>query len=260
MPRIRSVHPDICQSEKMAQLRAELERTFVRLWTHCDDEGRCEDRPRILKAALYPEHVKITAESIDRELDELAAHKLIHRYEQDGRRYIQVRSWDEYQHPQRASKSKYPPPPATLPDDSGTPPRELPAQEGEGEGAGDGEGEGAGEGAATKDPLAVAFEAFWEKYPKNKAGKKPEKDKAYQAFKRISQTQRTQAFIAVQNYRTACDQDLELPKHAFRWLRDRTFEDWLTPAEPKPAARNGANGHTPYKNPEDQSVYLEAIR
>ena len=54
MARIRSVHPDICTSETMAGLDAELERTFVRLWTHCDDFGKCFDNVRLIKAAYLP--------------------------------------------------------------------------------------------------------------------------------------------------------------------------------------------------------------
>lgn len=110
MPRIRSVHPDICTSETMAALSAELERTFVRLWTHCDDQGRCQDRIKILKASLYPEHDDVTHERLDEELSQLETHGLIQRYEIGKKSYIQVTSWDEYQKPQRASTSKYPPP------------------------------------------------------------------------------------------------------------------------------------------------------
>lgn len=113
MARIRSVSPDLCTSEKMAGLPASAERTFVRLWTHCDDEGRWLDNPRLLKAALYPLVDEVTIEVLDDELELLFASNLIVRYEIDGRAFGAVVSWDEYQHPQKPSKSKLPAPSST---------------------------------------------------------------------------------------------------------------------------------------------------
>src|SRR5689334_20250919 len=112
MSRIRSVHPSICESETMARVSAEAERSFVRLWTYCDDEGRCSDNPKLLKAALLPLHDEVTVEGIEAHLEELKREGLIERYEVDGRRYIVVTSWHEFQHPQRAQKSKLPAPSA----------------------------------------------------------------------------------------------------------------------------------------------------
>jgi hypothetical protein len=116
MARIRSVHPDICVSETMAVLPAELERTFVRLWTHCDDDGRCLDSPKLIKAAIYPLHDDVTAEKLNEELYELDAAGLVSRYMVGEKRYLQVLSWGEFQHPQRPKKSKFPPPPSDVAD------------------------------------------------------------------------------------------------------------------------------------------------
>lgn len=110
MPRIRSVHPAICTSDSLAAIPAALERTYVRLWTHCDDEGRCPDHPKLIKAAIYPLHDDITAESLDIELDSLATKGFIVRYESEGVRYLQVVAWDKYQRPQKPRPSKYPTP------------------------------------------------------------------------------------------------------------------------------------------------------
>ncbi len=116
MARIRSVHPDICVSETMAGLSAELERTFVRLWTHCDDEGRCLDSPKLIKAAIYPLHDDITAERLNEELYELDAAGLVARFMVGDKRYLQVLAWDEFQHPQRPKKSKFPALPSSVAD------------------------------------------------------------------------------------------------------------------------------------------------
>lgn len=110
MARIRSVHPDICVSATMASLPAELERTFVRLWTHCDDHGRCQDNPRLIRAALYPLLDDMTTERVNVELEALSNAGLLWRYKVDGCGYLQVRSWNEFQHPNRPKKSKWPAP------------------------------------------------------------------------------------------------------------------------------------------------------
>lgn len=113
MPRIRSVHPELCQDEDLAALDdPSAERTFVRLWTHLDDEGRAVDNPKLLKAALYPLHDSMTAETVNRDLEVLAGVGMILRYERDGKRYLCAKAgpWKTYQKPRHPSPSKYPPP------------------------------------------------------------------------------------------------------------------------------------------------------
>jgi hypothetical protein len=92
----------------MAELEARYERTFVRLWTHCDDAGRCKDNLRLIKSAIYPLLDRMTIDALDKDLVALEGAGLIVRYEAHGERFIQVVSWDEFQHPQRATKSKLP--------------------------------------------------------------------------------------------------------------------------------------------------------
>ena len=112
MARIRSVHPDICASEKLAELPAELERTFVRLWTYLDDQGRGKDEARLIKAAIYPMHDSIDWKRVEDDLDKLAKFGLLIRWT-DGMKFVACRpeSWDLYQHVQRPKESVYPVPP-----------------------------------------------------------------------------------------------------------------------------------------------------
>lgn len=112
MARIRSVHWDLCRDRELADVSAEAERTFVRLWPHLDDEGRALDDPLLLKADLYPVHAHITAEYVEDDLCELAHHGLILRYEKDGVRYLSAKpeSWAEYQKPRHRYESKLPGP------------------------------------------------------------------------------------------------------------------------------------------------------
>lgn len=108
MARIRSVHPDLCVSESMARQPAEVERTYVRLWTHCDDYGVCVDNVKLIKAAIYPLHDDMTLEVVDDHLNRLVAGEHLIGYEVDGKAFLQVREWAKYQHPQRPSKQKLP--------------------------------------------------------------------------------------------------------------------------------------------------------
>lgn len=111
MARIRSVHPEICTDDALALLPAEVERTFVRLWTHLDDEGRCVDDPRLIKAALYPLHDLSVAE-VDRDLDQLASVGLIIRYTVEQKHYLSAKpaSWTQWQKPRHKYESKHPGP------------------------------------------------------------------------------------------------------------------------------------------------------
>lgn len=124
MARIRSVHPDICTDETLAEVSASAERTFVRLWTHLDDEGRARDNPKLIKAALYPLHDDMTADEVDADLNELARHGLVWRYEVDGVRLIAAKpaSWGDRQKPRHPSPSKLGAPPEDYRPPSGDPP------------------------------------------------------------------------------------------------------------------------------------------
>jgi len=110
MARIRSVKPELCTSETMAEVSAVAERTFVRLWTHCDDEGRCKDNPKLLKAALFPLHDDVTVADVDAHLWELSDLGLIVRYSVAGDPFLHVPSWHDHQKPQKRQPSKLPAP------------------------------------------------------------------------------------------------------------------------------------------------------
>lgn len=115
MPRIRSVHPDICNDDDVAGLSPYAFRTWVMLWTHLDDKGRGIDNAKLWAGVLYPLNDKMTAERVERDLAELEASNLLIRYEVDGRRYLSAKpsSWAERQKPQKPTPSKLPPIPTT---------------------------------------------------------------------------------------------------------------------------------------------------
>ena len=81
--------------------------------------------------------------------------------------------------------------------------------------------------AVTHLEVDDGFEAFWNEYPA-RDGKKLDKAKAHQHWRRLNRTKRELAMRAVVNYA----QSGQRAKDAFRWLRDESFNDWQTPAEP----------------------------
>ena len=102
-------------SETIEELTPEEEVFFYRLLTCCDDYGRFDGRPAIILAACFPLKLRsITEKHIMQWLDKLSTVGLLWIYEVDGKRYLQVTTWDKHQQV-RAKRSKYPQPPESSP-------------------------------------------------------------------------------------------------------------------------------------------------
>ena len=111
MARIRTIKPEFFTSLAVASLELPARLTFIGLWTHCDDLGRCVDEARLIKAALWPLDDR-TAADVERDLCALGKVSLIVRYEVGGRRYLAVCGWSEHQRINRPTPSKIPAPPS----------------------------------------------------------------------------------------------------------------------------------------------------
>lgn len=114
MARIRTIKPSFFTSLTVAGLSPEQRLTFIGLWTHVDDEGRCVDDARLIKAALWPLDDR-TASEVDNDLWALTESSLILRYSLSERSYLAVRNWAEHQRINRSTGSSLPEP------ESGTP-------------------------------------------------------------------------------------------------------------------------------------------
>ena len=108
MARIRTIKPSFFTSLTIADLAVEQRLTFIGLWTHVDDEGRCEYDPRLIKAALWPLDDR-SFNDMDDDIRALTEASLITHYKVGNRRYLQVNSWNEHQRINRATKSTLPP-------------------------------------------------------------------------------------------------------------------------------------------------------
>lgn len=105
----RIIKESICTSESIDRLSWFEECFFYRLIVNCDDYGRMDARPAILKARLFPLKERITRKDIESALVKLADIGCVKLYECDSKPYLYLPAWEAHQSI-RAKKSKYPPP------------------------------------------------------------------------------------------------------------------------------------------------------
>ena len=209
MARIRSIKPGFFLNEEVASLPFQWRLLFVGLWTQADRDGRLEDRPQRLKAALFP----YDDLNINDGLGSLANEGLIIRYDRDGQRLITIPTWAKHQQPHiRESASELPPP-----ESSTGPEPDKPV--GLGKGAG---GEQIREGSGA---LRERFERFWAVYPR-----KTGKDAAWKEWlKRAPSDELTATMIAKVQEQRASAQWLkdggEYIPHPRTWLHQGRWQD-----------------------------------
>lgn len=110
MARIRTIKPGFFRSEDVSALPLRARLTWVGLWTQCDDQGRTKDNAKLIKADVWPLD-PVSLADIEEDLETLADHGRIVRYEVAGKRYLEVVNWGDHQSINRPSPSKIPPPP-----------------------------------------------------------------------------------------------------------------------------------------------------
>ena len=95
MPRTRYIKPGFFENDVLAKVSPVGRLFFAGMWCHADREGRLEDRPDRLKAAILP-YDRCDADEL---LRSLAKHGFIRRYKVDGQRVIQIENFLKHQHP-----------------------------------------------------------------------------------------------------------------------------------------------------------------
>ena len=105
----RIIRESICTSETLNQLSDFEERFWNRLIVNCDDYGRFDARPAILKGRLFPLMDGKTNKDMTNALSRLASAGLVELYQVDGKPFLRVVKWDKYQRI-RAKRSKFPAP------------------------------------------------------------------------------------------------------------------------------------------------------
>ena len=108
MPRARVIRPSFFTSEVVADLDPLTRLLFIGLWQLADRDGKLEDRPRRIAAAVLP----FDGIDGDARLGELEAADLLVRYEADGRPLLYLPTFTKHQNPharETASVLPYPP-------------------------------------------------------------------------------------------------------------------------------------------------------
>jgi len=111
MPRIRYIKPEFFSDEDLAELHFETRLAFAGLWCYADKSGRLEDRPKFLKAMIFP----YDDIDMEKQLQILNNPKkngtaFIIRYEVKGLKLIQIVNWDKHQKPHHTERDSIFPP------------------------------------------------------------------------------------------------------------------------------------------------------
>src|SRR5215471_511983 len=95
MARTRFIKPGFFMNEELAELPCEARLLFIGLWTIADRAGRLEDRPRKIKAAVFPYEDL----DVDTLLGLLAGKRFVKRYRLKGLGYIEISNFVKHQKP-----------------------------------------------------------------------------------------------------------------------------------------------------------------
>lgn len=103
MARARNIKPAFFTNELLGTEDPMVSLTFVGLWCLADKVGILEDRPLRIKAELFPYRESL---DVNGYLTVLARLGFIVRYENEGRRFIQVCNFRKHQSPHNTEKGK----------------------------------------------------------------------------------------------------------------------------------------------------------
>jgi hypothetical protein len=221
MARIRTIKPDFFTHPSIVVLSVPARLLFVALWTQADDEGRLYDQPAKIRGLSFGDADKV---SVDRLLEELAAHGRIVRYDALGRDCIEVVDFDQHQRINRPTPSAIPAPGLFT----------KPSANGQGVLTESSLGEGKGRERKGKEAAhAAAFVSFWETYPR-KVGKRKAEAAFEQALRRADVAD---ILEGAARYRDNPKRDPEFTAHPTTWLNADRWADEDTAAAPPRADR-----------------------
>jgi hypothetical protein len=105
----RIIKESICTSSSIDSLSWFEEVFFYRLITQCDDFGRTDARPAILRSRLFPLK-DVTNKIVEAALSKLVTAGMVRVYVYDRQPFLQLENWGKHQR-LRDAKGKYPAPP-----------------------------------------------------------------------------------------------------------------------------------------------------
>jgi len=117
MARARNIKPGFFKNYDLADPGPICQLLFAGLWCLADREGRLEDKPRLIKAEIFPYYEV----DVNGELTKLERLGFVDRYSTNGQAYIAVRNFKKHQSPHSTEKrSDLPAPPSDEPAKSAT--------------------------------------------------------------------------------------------------------------------------------------------
>lgn len=102
MARIRTIKPEFCTSDQLAECSTSARLLFVLMWLFCDDAGRHQASTKRLKMECFPAD-ELTDVQMQSLVNELINADLIFEYEYRAQRLWQVKSWKKHQKIDRPS-------------------------------------------------------------------------------------------------------------------------------------------------------------
>jgi len=102
VPRIRTIKPEFCTSEQVADCSTNARLLFVLMWCFCDDGGRHPANAKRLKMECFPGD-SFTVADIQVMIEELIKNGLIIEYRHENSLFWQVTGWKKHQKIDKAS-------------------------------------------------------------------------------------------------------------------------------------------------------------
>lgn len=102
MPRIRTIKPEFCTSEQIAECSTNSRLLFVLMWCFCDDAGRHPANCKRIKMECFPGDA-FTDKQISGFVAELLRVGLLSEYTHENAAYWQVTGWFKHQRIDRPS-------------------------------------------------------------------------------------------------------------------------------------------------------------
>lgn len=226
----RIIKESVCTSDSIDSLSWFEEVLFYRLIVNCDDYGRFDGRPSIIKSRLFPLKENLTTKTVSGAIKKLESAGIVTLYVFEGRPYLYLPTWDHHQSV-RAKRSKFPAPEdgvkssasrcKQMKADESTCPRNPIQSESE------------SESESEKRTLAEKsdFDAFWDVYPR-KVGKGDAR-KAFAKVKAPVSVLIDAVKAQKQSQQWLKDDGRYIPNPA-TWLNQGRWEDELPTGEVQP--------------------------
>ncbi len=229
MARSRNIKPGFFLNFELGSMPPLARLLFAGLWVVADREGRLEDKPARIKAQCLP-YDDCDVEQLLTALEG----EFIARYSFGGKSYIQILNWKRHQTPHHKEVASMIPSMTqeqVMLESSMTHPRVM-------------------ENASCptdslnlipltlnpsiehdSNPSLLKFQQFWQAYPPNRDGKKPDVEDCRRAFVLLPPHQQDQVLFAVSLYVDSSEVKGGFTKSPLRFI-EKAWPDWLEPAKP----------------------------